>query len=210
MDFEGISITWLGHAGFLLNAEETNIYIDPYQIGRGRPNARYVLVTHDHYDHLSIEDIDKIATDDTVIVCPSDCTEKLHDLPGTVRGMKAGDTIELGDVTVEAVPAYNANKKFHPKENGWIGYVVTVGGVRVYHSGDSDNIPEMADVECDVALLPVSGTYVMNPEEAAKAADTIKPKVAIPMHWGSFIGDASDAEAFKKAAKVKVEILERE
>lgn len=209
MEYKGVRISWLGHAGFVLEHGESRVYIDPYQIGRGREDATHILVTHDHYDHLSIPDVDSITTEGTFIVGPPDCREKLGDVTGQKRSAAPGKTLELGEVTIETVPAYNVGKKFHPKDEQWVGYVVEIGGVRVYHSGDTDLIPEMGDVRCDVALLPVSGTYVMTSDEAAEATKRIKPQLAIPMHWGSFIGDRTDAEAFKKKAACRVEILEK-
>jgi L-ascorbate metabolism protein UlaG (beta-lactamase superfamily) len=125
--------------------------------------------------------------------------------------MQPGKTVTMGNIGVEAVPAYNTNKRFHPKDNEWVGYVISINSKRIYHSGDTDFIPEMANLhKIDVALMAVSGTYVMTAEEAAKAVDTFKPKLAIPMHYGAIVGSASDAEEFKRLSKVPVEILKKE
>ena len=199
------NISWLGHAAFLVKYEGMNVYFDPYQIARGEP-ADVIFVSHDHYDHCSPEDIERIRKSDTVIVTNESSAKKLK---GEIRVVKAGDEIEVRGLKVKAVPAYNPNKRFHPKQYGGLGFIVDFGGVKVYHAGDTDLIPEMEGIEADIALLPVSGTYVMTAEEAAKAAEIIKPKVAIPMHYGAIVGTANDAERFKRLAPVEVVILKK-
>lgn len=197
-----MEITWLGHAGFMLEGVK-RIYIDPYQIKTGLPPADIVLVTHSHFDHFSQNDIKRILGDSTVIVAPSDCKMSVN-----VRNVKPGDTIEIGGVKIEAVPAYNIGKRFHPKESGWVGYVVEMDGVRVYHAGDTDLIPEMKSINADVALLPIGGTYTMNVSEAIEAAKTIKPKLAIPMHFGSIVGSTSDAINFCRKCPIDCKVPE--
>jgi len=197
-----MEITWLGHAGFMLEGVK-RVYIDPYQIKTGLPPADIVLVTHSHFDHFSQNDIKRILGDSTVIVAPSDCK-----MSGNVRNVKPDDTIEIGGVRIEAVPAYNIGKRFHPKESGWVGYVVEMDGVRVYHAGDTDLIPEMKSINADVALLPIGGTYTMNVSEAIEAAKTIKPKLAIPMHFGSIVGSTSDAINFCRKCPIDCKVPE--
>ena len=159
------------------------------------------LPTHDHHDHCSLRDIEKIKTDDSAIVAPESCL-----MGGNVLHMKPGDQISVKGIRIEGVPAYNIGKPFHPKEKQNLGYIVTLEGKRVYHAGDTDLIPEMKTIGCDIALLPVSGTYVMNASEAAEAANTIRPSlVAIPMHYGSgIVGTAEDAETFRRMTEVHV------
>jgi len=125
--------------------------------------------------------------------------------------MKPGDVLDLANIRIEAVPAYNTDKDFHPRKNGWLGFIVDIQGVRIYHAGDTDFIPEMKGLKPDIALLPVSGTYVMTAEQAVKAALAIQPKLAIPMHYGAIVGDVQDAVDFKKAleGKIEVRILEK-
>jgi len=199
-------ITWLGHDGFRIDADQT-IYFDPYQINEG-PTADLILVTHDHFDHCSPEDIQKIQGPETVIVTEKDAAKKLS---GNIRVMKPGDVLDLANIRIEAVPAYNTDKDFHPRKNGWLGFIVDIQGVRIYHAGDTDFIPEMKGLKPDIALLPVSGTYVMTAEQAVKAALAIQPKLAIPMHYGAIVGDVQDAVDFKKAleGKIEVRILEK-
>jgi L-ascorbate metabolism protein UlaG (beta-lactamase superfamily) len=196
------NIVWLGHDSFRIDAS-TCIYIDPYQLDGGKP-ADLILVTHEHFDHCSPEDVARIQQPGTVIVTEKDSAEKLS---GDVRVMTPGESLVLDGLTVEAVPAYNTNKDFHPKANGWLGFIIDIDDVRIYHAGDSDYIPEMEDLDVDIALLPVSGTYVMNPDEAVQAALAIKPKLAIPMHYGAIVGDQSDAAHFRDKLAGKIDVL---
>lgn len=195
-------IAWLGHDGFRIDAGKT-IYVDPYQI-EGGPVADLILITHEHFDHCSPEDVARIQGPETVIVTEKDSAKKVT---GDVRVLKPGEILDLGDVKIEAVPSYNTDKDFHPKKNGWLGFIVEIEGVKVYHAGDADFIPEMKDFEVDIALLPVSGTYVMTADQAVKAALAINPKLAIPMHYGAIVGDEQDALNFKKELEGKVDVL---
>jgi len=199
-------IVWLGHDGFRIDGSKT-VYIDPFQISGG-PEADIILITHEHFDHCSPEDVAKIQKSDTVIITEKDSAPKLT---GDVRLVEPGDSLAVGGVTVEAVPSYNVDKDFHPKANGWLGFIVTIDGVRVYHAGDTDVIPEMKSLDVDIALLPVSGTYVMTADQAVTAALDINPKLAIPMHFGAIVGDSGDADTFKNAldGKVAVTILDK-
>jgi L-ascorbate metabolism protein UlaG (beta-lactamase superfamily) len=195
-------IVWLGHDGFRIDGAK-KVYFDPYQIKEG-PKADLILISHDHFDHCSPDDVAKIQGPKTVIVTDKAAAKKLK---GDIRTVKPGDSISVHDIQVEAVPSYNVDKDFHPKKSGWLGFIVDVDGVRIYHAGDTDFIPEMKDFKVDIALLPVSGTYVMTADQAIKAALAIKPKLAIPMHYGAIVGDAKDAEKFKKALEGKVDVL---
>ena len=147
--------------------------------------------------------MEKLKHDKTVIITEKDSAAKLS---GDIRIVSPGETITLDAVTVEAVAAYNVNKNFHPKAKGWLGFVVTVDGIRIYHAGDTDFIPEMKALDVDIALLPVSGTYVMTAPEAVEAALAIGPKIAVPMHYGSIVGAVSDAETFRSALEGKIDV----
>lgn len=201
-------LEWLGHDGYRLAVGDQVIYIDPFKLNGEHKAADIILVTHDHFDHCSTEDIEKIQQDSTTIVTESNSAEKLS---GSVITLKPGENCEVNGITIEAVPSYNTNKKFHPKTNNWLGFIITVDGVRIYHAGDTDYIPEMKNFKADIALLPVSGTYVMTAEEAVQAALDIQPKIAVPMHYNAIVGDASDAEKFANAleGKIRVAILEQ-
>lgn len=195
-------IEWLGHDAFRINASKT-IYIDPYDI-KGGPPTDLILISHEHYDHCSPEDVKKILSPSTVIVTEKKSAKKLN---GEIKVVKPGETLNLKGVTIQVVPAYNLNKKFHPQKNEWIGFILEIDGVRIYHAGDTDFIPEMKSIQADIALLPVSGTYVMNAEEAAEAALAISPQIAIPMHYGSVAGSIKDAEIFKTRLNGKIEVI---
>ncbi|MFH0809699.1 MAG: MBL fold metallo-hydrolase [Pseudomonadota bacterium] len=196
-------IQWLGHDTFRIElGGDKRIYTDPYRIMGGKPGT-IVLITHSHFDHCSPDDVAMLQNAGTTIVATADCGAKLK---GRVKTVKPGDHLTVEGVDIEAVPAYNTNKSFHPQASGWVGYVFNVGGVRVYLAGDTDSIPEMKNVHCDIALLPVSGTYVMTAEEAAEAALVLKPKVAVPMHYGAVVGSEADARRFKEVLEGKVEV----
>jgi L-ascorbate metabolism protein UlaG (beta-lactamase superfamily) len=176
---------WLGHDSFRLEGPPV-VYFDPVDL-EGQPSpADLVLITHEHHDHCSPEDVAKIRGPETVVLAGGRAAEQLSG----ARVVKPGERLLVAGVEVETVPAYNVNKfratgvPFHPPEAEHVGYIVTVGDVRLYFAGDTDQIPEMAEIECDVALLPVSGTYTMTAEEAAEAARVLAPQIAVPMHYG--------------------------
>lgn len=213
MDAKGIvaSLHWLGHDSFRLDGPPV-IYFDPWQLRGPLPPADLVLVSHEHHDHCSPEDVDKVRGPKTAIVASAGAAAKLH---GALVA-RPGDKLDASGTRIEAVPAYNVNKfrepgvPFHPPEAGHVGFVVTIDGVRLYFAGDTDYIPEMNGVRCDVALLPVSGIYAMTAAEAAEAARAIRPGIAVPMHYGSGIGSADDGERFRSLYRGKVILLGRE
>lgn len=200
-------IVWLGHASFLIGNGVT-LYIDPFDLPGDLPPADIILITHEHSDHFSPDDLARLVKPASVVVALEALRDRLPKSVKHFRGVAPGDTIEVGDVTIAAVPAYNVEKRFHPKEKGWIGFVIEIAGRSIYHAGDTDLIPEMEGIDADVALLPVGGTYTMDASEAARAADLIRPKVAVPMHWGKIVGTEKDAEAFKAKSSVPVVILQ--
>lgn len=203
MKYKNIEILWGGHSGFLIK-NGLNIYIDPYKLSSFDNKADIILITHGHYDHFSIEDLRKIIKPKTKFIGPADIlsqTRQVGNLDFEIA--EPGKKIELNGINVNCIKAYNINKNFHPKSEFWVGYIVDINGTKIYHAGDSDLIPEMNNIKADVALLPVSGKYVMDYHEAAKAADLIKPDLAIPMHWGSIIGDKNDADNFVKLCSEK-------
>lgn len=203
------NIHWLSHASFRIEGDNLVIYIDPWKLEDG-PQADLILITHDHPDHCSPEDVAKVQKKDSVIVTVAAAAAKLS---GQIKVIQPGNELTVKGIPISAVPAYNVNKfrspgvPFHPQELGYVGFVLTVEGQRIYHAGDTDSISEIGSIDADIALLPVSGTYVMTADEALEAVKVIKPQVAIPMHIGRGIGSLADAEHFKEKASVPVEIL---
>jgi L-ascorbate metabolism protein UlaG (beta-lactamase superfamily) len=210
------ALDWLGHSGFRLRAGRALVYIDPYRVSPEAPKADLILVTHGHFDHFSPQDIELLSQKGTRLVAPAAVAERVS---GNVLSIAPGEMLEdelVRGVAVAAVAAYNTSKRdgegrvFHPPGAGFVGYDLNVRGERLYHAGDTDVIPEMDAVAgVDVALLPVSGTYVMTAQEAAEAARRIAPRGAVPLHWGEHMGTREDAEAFAAAAPGEVRKLEK-
>jgi len=200
-------IHWLGHASVRID-DVITIYIDPWKVAEPK-QADLILVTHEHFDHLSKDDIVKLSGPETMVVASRGAAAKLS---GEVKAVGQGERFQVAGVWVETVPAYNTDKPNHPKSAGHVGYVVELEGRRIYHAGDTDVIPEMEDIACDVAILPVGGTYTMDAKEAAQALEVLQPQFAIPIHWGEVVGSGKDAKRFRSLAPegVRVEILERE
>jgi len=200
-------VRWLGHASFLIEGER-RIWIDPYRIASGRrERADLILITHPHPDHCSPSDLERVpGIAGATIVTVRDGARKIG---RACRVIEPGDRTSAGGVTITAVPAYNVDKPYHPRGAGWAGFLIETGGRAIYHAGDTDRIPEMRTIRCDVALLPVGGTYVMTAGEAAWAAEDIRPGVAVPMHWGTLGAGREEAERFARLAPVPVRVLEK-
>ena len=201
-------LKWYGHASFKISGEKV-IYIDPWKI-QDEEKADIILISHSHYDHFSLKDIKKITTRETEILMTPDCQSKLRDVPGRVTLIYPGKKYNVKNILIETTPSYNINKKFHPKENDWVGFIINSSGKRIFYTGDTDNISEIKNIKADIALIPISGTYVMDYKEAADLVNTMKPKIAIPYHYGDIVGTEQDALKFKKLAKIPVEILTKQ
>lgn len=202
MKLLNLEFTRIAHDTFRVAGSKV-IYTDPFKMS-SEDRADIVLLSHDHFDHLSLDDLNKVCTSETTIVASPQCKAGLEDVKAKEKHfIEPGMKQQVGQVAIEAVPAYNINKfrepgkPFHPKEALGVGFVFEMDGTRVYYAGDTDCIPEMKSVKCDIALLPVSGTYVMTVEEAAKAAQTINPQIAVPMHYAAIVGSDDDAKKFK-------------
>jgi L-ascorbate metabolism protein UlaG (beta-lactamase superfamily) len=201
-------IHWLGHDAIRLDGS-TVVLIDPFQILDTKP-ADLILISHEHFDHNSPDDLVKIQKSDSVIVTDSASAKKLKDdkrIRGEIKVAAPGDRLTVKGVEIEVGPAYNTNKEFHPKAAGMLSFIIKLDGVRYYHAGDTDFIPEMNKLSVDIAFLPVSGTYVMTADEAVQAAKAINPKIAVPMHYGAIVGSEDDAKKFKKALEGQVEVV---
>lgn len=226
---EGVKIDFLGHSGFLIsygtNGSAKRIVIDPYNVSENasKEKADFILITHSHYDHCSIKDIEKIKKEGTVVICPADVQSKITRIENVkMELMEAGEIIDLGKIRIEAIPAYNTNEErhFHTKKDNWIGYLVKSENVIIYHSGDSDKTTDMEKLtgygkkgNHFIALLPVSGKYVMDYNEAAAVASMLNADIAIPMHFGADVaGTIADAEKFVEICKqegIDARILEK-
>lgn len=187
----------LNHAAVKICTAQKSIYIDPFHLPSPNHDADIIFVTHHHHDHLSPDDIAAIAKEDTVLIAPASITGHLTNLGiAEIIKVEPGRDYVVQDISFQTVPAYNINKRFHPKDQALVGYIITASGVRYYIAGDTDAIPEMNRIQTDVAFLPVGGTYTMDAKEAAEAASVIKPKIAVPIHYGEVVGSLEDARNF--------------
>lgn len=215
MEYNGVKIDWLHHNCFRVAGKKVVVYTDPYKINKDYNDASIILITHDHYDHLDAPSISKVISKTSVIIAPKDCEAPLAGFKNRKLFVSPNEVKIVEGVTIKTIHSYNINKfrskdeVFHPKAKGNVGYVFIVDSIRFYVGGDTDFIEEMKNVKVDVAFLPVSGTYVMTAEEAAKAALDIGAELTIPAHYGSGIGTLEDAQKFKKlvGTKLRVEIL---
>ena len=193
---KGIEV--LCHSSIKISKDKI-IYIDPFRINKEYNDADYIFITHEHYDHFSIEDINKVKKEDTIIIMPESMknkiTEERYNFDNIVFVLPNNSYV-LTDISFDTVYAYNVNKKFHPKENNWVGYILYLNGFSYYIAGDTDITEDNLNVKCDVALVPVGGTYTMTYKEAAEFVNKIKPKVVIPIHYGEIVGDKEDGNRF--------------
>ena len=202
------SIEILCHSCIKFNKGEV-IYFDPFKIEKNYNDADVIFITHDHYDHYSEEDIDKVIKEETIIVAPEDLLTKL-----LKKGFERDNMVlvtpnqkyTVKGIEFQTIPAYNVNKQFHPKANEWVGYVLKIEGVTYYIAGDTDITEENKKVKCDVAFVPVGGTFTMDYKEAAELINEIKPKIAVPTHYGSIVGEKSDGVSFSKLVSPEIEV----
>jgi len=216
-----IELKWLGHSGFLIKNHKI-IYIDPFNIRENSEKADFILLTHSHYDHCSVADMKNIIKEGTKIILTADSQSKItrSEIPIDIQIVEPNKELTFGELKISAMPAYNLDKPFHPKEEGWVGYILKMNDVLIYHAGDTDFIPEMQKLtghkqpdKTFIALLPIGGRFTMTPEEAVEAAKLIKPTLTIPMHYGSIVGTNQDAEEFLRLCKeegIDARILNKE
>jgi L-ascorbate metabolism protein UlaG (beta-lactamase superfamily) len=213
MKLLNLDFTRIAHDAFRIAGSQV-IYTDPYKIAK-HDEANIVLISHEHFDHLNLDDLNKVVMPGTTIVASPLCKDGLQGVKvKEMRFLDPGGKVTVGKVEIEAIPAYNLNKfrepgkVFHPQSEKRLGFIIRMDGTTVYFAGDTDVIPEMKSVQCDIALLPVSGTYVMTAEEAAEAAKIINPKIAVPMHYGAIVGSDADGQKFKSlVTNCQVEII---
>lgn len=194
-----------------IKSDVGTIYIDPFKIDDETHDADFILITHDHYDHFSSEDIAKVKKDTTVLVVPEKMEAKAVKESGIkeIETVKPGTYHEIGNLELETIPAYNLLKPFHPKAAGWVGYILKINGKRIYIAGDTDATKEAKEVICDIALVPIGGTYTMDAKKAAELVNEINPEVAIPTHYGSIVGKLSDAKVFAANVKDTIKVVEK-
>ena len=180
--------------------EEKVIYIDPFRIDKNYNDADYVFCTHGHYDHFSPEDIEKVRKENTILIITKDAQSEAENLfnKENIFTVEPGKKYNINGLKFETTYAYNIHKQFHPKENKWVGYIIEINNKKYYIAGDTDNIDEIQNIECDVALIPIGGTYTMDYTEAATLANNLKTNVVIPTHYGSIVGSKEDAIKFKE------------
>ena len=199
------NIHWIQQSCFRIEGCKYKIYTDPLAITQ-TDAANLILISHAHGDHYSPDDISKLTGPNTIIIAPADCN-----YTGTAKWivLKPGEVYNSKCIKIKAVPAYNITKtQFHPKSNNWVGYLITINGVTIYHAGDTERIPEMKDFNCDIALLPLGQTYTMNSvADAAESAKDVHAKVAIPMHYGFYEGTDADAQTFKELLAGKINVV---
>lgn len=185
----------LGHASIKIKKNVT-IYIDPFNIKESSYDGDFIFCTHSHFDHLSINDIKKILKPSSFLIVPEEAEDKVSELQIKILTVEPGKQYSIGSLLFSTTYAYNIGKQFHPKEKKWVGYIIQIDNTRYYIAGDTDSVPEIQNLNVDVAFLPVGGTYTMNWKEAAILANKLKPKYAIPIHFGDVVGSISDAKSF--------------
>lgn len=218
LNINGLNIEWLGHSSFKIKTNNKVIYIDPYQISSDE-KSDFILITHSHYDHCSVADMEKIAKDGTTIICPPDCQSSITRIGKKINMqlIEPEDKIKIDGIKIDTIPAYNNTKPFHPKSEGWVGYILSTENISIYHAGDTDLIKEMEKLtgyakkgNKFIALLPIGGKVTMNAEEAAEAAKKINADIVVPMHYGSVTGTIEDGKKFIelcKKEKINAEVI---
>jgi L-ascorbate metabolism protein UlaG (beta-lactamase superfamily) len=203
---------WIGHASFVFRSGDNVIYIDPFRLSSGYETADYVFITHSHFDHLSRDDIDKISGKKTTVIAPIEAEQKLQNY--NVMTVEPGKRYTVEGIEFSTVPAYNIKKErlnYHPRTNNWVGYIIEIEGKKIYHAGDTDFVEEMKNINCDLALLPIGGTYTMDVEEAIAASKYINSSYFAPMHYKALLGISSSRNAEKRfSSEVKGSMLFKE
>lgn len=187
------------------------VYFDPFKIEKEYHDADIIFVTHNHYDHFDESSINNIKNDNTIIVAPKSMESEIRHIKfKNYIFLNPNEEISIDDITIKAIPSYNIDKPFHPRENNWLGYIVAIDNVSYYIAGDTDKTKEAENVLCDIALVPIGGHFTMGVNDAADLTKSINPKVVIPTHYGSIVGDISDGKRFKELlSNTKIEVIEK-
>lgn len=201
----------LAHSAVRIAGSKT-LYFDPFMIEGEYNDADVIFLTHDHYDHFSPEDFAKVTRENTPVVAPASIVNHLLDegiAQERIVALKPGDYATVEGLAVEAVASYNIGKQFHPQENEWLGYVVTIDGTRCYVAGDTDINPDVQQVKCDIAMIPVGGTYTTTAEEAAQLINQIRPAIAVPTHYGAITGTKQDGDTFASFVDSEIQVVKK-
>ena len=190
---------------------DKTIYFDPFKIDSSMNDADIIFITHEHYDHFDIDSINKVKSSNTTIIAPKSMENDIKNIEfKNYIFLNPNEDINLGDINIKTIPAYNIDKKFHPKNSNWLGYIITYNNVTYYIAGDTDKTPDNEKVKCDVAFIPIGGTYTMDALEASSLVKETNPKVVIPIHYGSIVGTKEDATKFKELLKnTNIEVVEK-
>ena len=208
MTTDNIEVFRQNHIRIFRDGKE--IHFDPFRTDNAPRNADYIFITHDHSDHFSIRDIERTGNKNTVLIVPEKIMEKARaadNIIGRIFAVKPGGTYNIDGLEFETLPAYNIMKPFHPKSAGFVGYILKLGGKRIYIAGDTDATPEAKSVKCDIALLPIGGTYTMDPKRAAELANEIRPEAVIPVHYGCIVGSEKDGREFESRVDKDIKVV---
>ena len=207
MDISNIEV--FTQSSIRIRCSAGTIYADPFRMQESPCDADFVLITHDHYDHFSPEDLAKVINPATILVVPEKVADKAAAFSAQVKAIETvlpGQQYQIAGLSFETVPSYNKIKPFHPKKSGWVGYLLDADGQRVFIAGDTDKTKENSAVRCDIALVPVGGKFTMDPKEAADLINTIRPKAAIPTHYGTIVGKKSDGDLFASMVDPSIDV----
>lgn len=200
-----MNIQVLNHASIKLTGEKT-IYFDPYQITEEKHDADLIFITHDHYDHYEEKSIEKVMNDQTILIVPTVLEKRARILTDNLFIVEPNNTYTLDGITIDTVNSYNIDKSYHPKEKNYLGYNLTINNTKYYIMGDTDRTCEADKVKTDICFVPIGGTYTMNVEEASTYINDLKPTKAIPIHYGSIVGDKSLGTTFKNLINKEIEV----
>ena len=207
MDISNIEV--FTQSSIRIRCDAGTVYADPFRMKISPHDADIVLITHDHYDHFSPEDLAKVINPATILVVPEKLADKAAAFSAQVKAIETvlpGQQYQIAGLSLETVPSYNRIKPFHPKKNGWVGYLLDLDGQRVFIAGDTDKTKENSAVKCDIALIPIGGKFTMDPKEAADLINTIRPKTAIPTHYGTIVGKKSDGDLFASFVDPSIDV----
>ena len=184
-----------------------NIYFDPFNIEEESHDASFIFITHSHFDHFDLDSINKVKNKNTIIVIPDD--DEIKNKLDNYQLAYPNTRYEINNLIIETVPSYNVNKRFHPKDNNWLGYIITMDNERYYIMGDSDITPESMEVRCDYLFIPIGGYYTMDYKEASELTNIINPKIVFPTHFGSIVGEMEDFDKFKELVNDNIEVINK-